>query len=223
MIKSLLRIIKLKIQFRELINISLFCNLLDGCKFEGNNYIGKFTTFRGTLGRYSYIGDHSTVFGRIGRYTSIASYVRVINGRHPFKSPYVSTSPMFYSNHSCVGKTYVDKQLYNEYVYVDEVNRIPVDIGNDCWIGLGAGLISGITIGNGAVVLSYALVTKDVEPYAIVGGVPARVLGYRYDMEIINKLNKICWWDKNPEWIKEKSAEFVNIDEFVNLLRDGVE
>ena len=85
-------------------------------------------------------------------------------------------------------------------------------IGSDCWIGTGVFLVGGIVIGNGAVVLAGAVVTKDVPPYAIVGGVPARILRYRYDEETINFLLGIHWWDNDKEWFLKHWELLSDID-----------
>lgn len=89
-------------------------------------------------------------------------------------------------------------------------------IGNDCWIGYKSSIISGVTIGDGAVVLAKALVTKDVPPYAIVGGVPAKIIGYRYTQDQINKLLAIKWWNWPLNKIKENSNLFLDLDKFIN-------
>ena len=78
-----------------------------------------------------------------------------------------------------------------------------VNIGNDCWIGQHVFIVGGVTIGDGAVVYAGAVVTKDVPPYAIVGGVPARIIRYRYDQETIDWLLRIKWWEHDIEWFEE--------------------
>lgn len=88
----------------------------------------------------------------------------------------------------------------------------PVTIGNDCWIGQRAILIGGITIGDGAVVMAGAVVTKDVPPYAMVGGVPAKIIKYRYDEETIDFLLKAQWWNRPIEWLKENHALLCDIE-----------
>ena len=95
---------------------------------------------------------------------------------------------------------------------VDDDNSIDVQIGNDCWIGEGAFLVGGIHIGDGAVVLARAVVTHDVEPYAIVGGVPARVIGYRYDKETIKFLLHRKWWDESEDWLRENWKLLTDIE-----------
>jgi acetyltransferase-like isoleucine patch superfamily enzyme len=89
---------------------------------------------------------------------------------------------------------------------IDSVSKGPVIIGNDVWVCVGATILSGVTIGDGAIVAAGSVVTQDVPPYAIVGGVPARVLRFRYSKEQIKKLLDISWW----KWSDQKIAD--NID-----------
>ena len=87
-------------------------------------------------------------------------------------------------------------------------------VGNDVWIGHGATIMMGVTIHNGAVIGTNALVTKDVPPYAIVGGVPAKIIGYRFDEETIEKLQRIRWWEWPSEVISERKNDFFNTEKF---------
>ena len=144
-------------------------------KIESNSY------FDGEMGFGSYSGTNFWFVGRIGRFTSIANNVSSNPYVHPIEPPYVSTSPMFFSVLRQNGHTFTNEQLFTE-------SRDPVVIGNDCWIGQSVFMTGGIKIGDGAVVLAGAVVTKDVPPYAIVGGVPAKVIRYRYDEETIKFL-----------------------------------
>ena len=200
------------------VKFGLFSRIGDNSSFEGDNRVGKLSFVWGAVGHYSYFGDNVVFMGSVGRFTSISSNVHVINGRHPLNAPFVSTSPMFYSIKTPVGHSFVQEHLFDEYLYADEESKFPVKVGSDCWIGFGASIIGGVTIGDGAVILANATVTKDVPPYAIVGGVPAKVLGYRYDDLTIEKLLAFKWWDKDINWIKENSCLFSNINDFIALL-----
>ena len=205
------------------VRIGFLSRILQPSFFEGNNRVGKFSVFKGEMGAYSYMGDNSIILGKVGRYTSIADRVHVIYGRHPIKAPFVSTHPVFYSTLSVVGKTFVNKQFFDEYRYVsvveDEHDKKEYSsiIGNDCWIGEGASIIGGLSIGDGAVVLANATVTKDVPPYAIVAGVPAQIIGYRYDKETIQSLLEIQWWNREESELKEKALLFSDLEQFLHI------
>lgn len=170
---------------------------------EGLHFFGKGSYFRGFLGRGSYIGQNTGLEAWIGRYTSIAPEVTSNPGVHPFKAPYVTTSPIFYLKDALKGYTYADHNTVEEYKFADKEHRYAVVIGNDVWIQQRVFLCGGVTIGDGAVILAGSVVTKDVEPYAIVGGVPAKVVGYRFDEETIEFLKEIQWWNFPEKWLKE--------------------
>ena len=189
--------------------------IFSGSSFEGYNKIHKNTFFKGIIGICSYIGQDSKVYGKVGRFTSIGAGVEVITGVHPYKAPFVSTSPLFISDRNQTGLVIVEENKLDELRYADEANRYEVVIGNDCWIGYKASIISGVTIGDGAVVLSHALVTKDVPPYAIVGGIPAKIIGYRYEEKQIESLLKIKWWNFPLSNIIENKDLFLDIDKFI--------
>lgn len=138
-------------------------------------------------------------------------------GSHP-TSVFVSIHPAFYSIRKQSGFTYVDKEKFSDFQYIDTDSKISVDIGNDVWIGSGVKIMEGVTIGDGAVVAAGAIVTKDVPPYAIVGGVPAKVLKYRFEKDEIEKLLEIRWWDKGEAWIKEHVEEFEDIKVFLKMM-----
>lgn len=155
------------------------------------------------LGAYSYIsGPGSYVDGaKIGKHCSIARYVTLGVTGHNYN--WVSTSAAF-----------IDRTLdiNNTPPHVPQKN--PVIIGNDVWIGMYAIVNRGIKIGDGAVVASGAVVTKDVPPYAIVGGNPAKIIKYRFSPEIIENLLEIKWWDWDESLIKSRVDDFYNIEQF---------
>ena len=90
-------------------------------------------------------------------------------------------------------------------------NKGDIVIGNDVWIGSRATILEGVNIGDGVVVAAGAVVTKDVPPYAIVGGVPARIIRYRFDEETIQNLLKMKWWEKDQEWIQNHADDFDDV------------
>ncbi|MDO3693631.1 hypothetical protein QVZ41_02055 [Wenyingzhuangia sp. chi5] len=167
------------------------------------NKLYKNSRFNGQLGYGSYIQCDSDIIG---------SFVKVNLVKHPFEVPYVSTSPSFVSLRKQNGSTYVDKQYFEEIRYADSNNKHVVFIGHDCWIGQGFFIVGGVTIGNGAMVLTHGVVTKDVPLYAIVGGGPAKVLKYRYDEETIKFLLEFEWWNKDEEWLKQNIHKMYNIE-----------
>lgn len=173
--------------------------------FEGANSIWSGSYFKGKMGYGSYIMQDCSIEGNIGRFCSIAADVKVALGTHPIEAPYATTSPMFFSTKKQTGSTFAKKQMFNEM-------HLPITIGNDCWIGQRAFIVGGVTIGNGAVVLAGAVVTKDVPPYAIVGGVPAKIIKYRYDEETIDFLLEKEWWNMPIEWLKNNSELLCDIN-----------
>ena len=91
----------------------------------------------------------------------------------------------------------------------------PINIGNDVWIGEKAFIIDGVTIGNGAIIGACSVVTKDVPDYAIMAGNPARLKRFRFEREVIEKLNKIKWWNWDEEIIRANLLDFLNINSFI--------
>ena len=205
MLKRLIVYILLKLKWRGKLRFKWSDHIGYHSIFEGMNQIHSNVWFYGYLGYSSYIGEHSSLSGEIGKFTSIAPYVRCNPGKHPYTYPFVSTAPCFFSLNSGLSQssgTFATHQKFNELSCFNEEKKYAIKIGNDCWIGEGAFIVGGVKISDGAVVLAHAVVTRDIPPYAIVGGVPAKILRYRYSQEDIEFLLKIKWWDNTPEWFK---------------------
>ena len=183
--------------------------------FGGYNVIGNNSFFAGEIGYGSYIGSNCTIYGNIGGFCSIADRVNVVVGNHPTRS-FISTHPAFFSTKQQAGFTFVDEQRYEETRYSNGHDLISIE--NDVWIGYGAMIFSGVTIHNGAVVAAGSIVTKDVPPYAIVAGVPAKIIRYRFTEDQIKKLEALKWWDKSPVWIKENAKYFDDIDQNLEII-----
>lgn len=192
-------------------------HVVRGSTFEGENLIGRNTFFQGKIGRGSYIGQNCLIRGKVGRYCSIGNNVRTVIGIHPTEK-FVSTHPCFFSTAKQAGFTYVDKDSFKEIKYADnEKNHIV--IGNDVWIGEGVSIIGGVTIGDGAIIGACSLVNKDVPPYTIVGGVPAKKIRNRFSDEQVNALLKIRWWDFSESEILEQTNNYRDIDRFLEFYK----
>ncbi len=216
MFKRILLYFYHKIKHRHLVKFWLSSYMSHQCQFEGMNMVGRGAHYFGHLGYGSEIGDGCFLSADIGKFSSIGSRCKFTNAMHPYKYPYVTTSSLFYSINgykSPTGKSFAKKQTFEEFKYYDMERKIVNKIGSDVWIGLDVNLIGGVEIGDGAVVLSRAVVTKDVPPYAIVGGIPAKVIGYRYDEETISFLQKIQWWNNSEEWFRENWKLLNSLDD----------
>lgn len=162
------------------------------------------------IGDLSYVARNSVINRTtIGKFTCIGPGVFCGLGNHP-KSSMITMHPLFYSIKSSMRYNLSDKNYFEEYK--------TITIGNDVWIGARAIIIDGVTINDGALIAAGAVVTKDVPAYAVVGGVPAKIIKYRFDKLVIEKLLKFKWWDKDYEWIKSNYKTFHNIDEFINMI-----
>ncbi|MEA2019854.1 MAG: CatB-related O-acetyltransferase [Campylobacterota bacterium] len=154
-----------------------------------------------TKGGGSFINSKST----IGKYCSIGMYAMIGPGQHPIN--FLSTSSFQYLPHAYL--------LENDNIAEFESHKACC-IGNDVWIGVSAIVQDGVNIGDGAIIGSNAVVTKDIPPYAIAVGVPAKIIKYRFTEDIIEKLLDLKWWDLDIESIKK--LPFSNIQECIGKL-----
>lgn len=214
----LLKRIVIKIRYGKRIKLGKKTNISFQSSFECNNYVGDYSYFRGEMGKYSYIGAHSSLCAKIGRFCSIGKRVHTVNGFHPSKR-IVSTSPAIYSTHNYLIGSLTEEDFYDEEYRFATSNNEDVEIGNDVWIGEGAILLAGIKIGDGAIIAAGAVVCKDVEPYSIVGGVPAKEIRKRFPKTSIELLLRLKWWDKPDDWIKENILLFQDIEIFDKCFR----
>ncbi len=184
---------------------------------EGNNYLADYSYIDNSqIGYASYIGAYTRLDKAIiGKYTSIGPNVRIISGQHPTHK-FVSTHPAFYSKDHSIGLNYVDKQLFEEFRYVQD--GVSIKVGNDVWIGDGVKIMEGVTIADGTIVASAAMVVKDTEPYSIIGGVPAKVISYRFEQDKIDFLLNLKWWNKKEKWIKDNAKYFDDIDKLMEKI-----
>lgn len=151
------------------------------------------------IAKYSYCGPGSHIVNTdIGAFCSISDHVFIGGAEHP--SNRISTSPVFQKEkHSGPKKRFARFSVPTTKTTV---------IGNDVWVGHNVTIKQGVVVGDGAIIGSNALVTKDVPPYAIVGGVPAKIIKYRFPEEVINELLKTEWWNLSDEEISKKVSLF---------------
>jgi acetyltransferase-like isoleucine patch superfamily enzyme len=167
-----------------------------------------------TIGSFSYINSGTTIFygTKIGRFCSIGKNSEIGPVDHPLE--WLSSSPIQYNI----------KEHFPHYLdYCDDFPQVKITrpsqtiIGNDVWIGSLVVIKRGVTIGDGAVVASGAVVVGDVPPYAIVGGVPAKIIRYRFDSDIIEKLLELQWWNRDLQELS--GIQFDNIKKAIIQLK----
>lgn len=160
-----------------------------------------------TVGDYTYFSRNALVANTtIGKFCSIGPNLCCGQGLHPTTG--ISTHPMFYSPAMQNGVTLSPKSQFTETKHTT--------IGNDVYIGANVFILDGVVIGDGAVVGAGAVVTRDVPPYAVAVGVPARVVKYRFDPETIQKLLQRQWWNDPDSKLPQVAKQFWNVDDFLS-------
>ncbi len=169
-------------------------NYFQNVKLDDFSYSGQFCIFQNV---------------EIGKFSNIAAMVRIGPTDHPMERP---TLHHFTYRRVMYGLDSKDDEQFFEWRASQKTY-----IGHDTWIGHGAIIMPGVRIGNGAVIGSGAIVTKDVDPYTVVVGIPAKPIKKRFDKEVVEKLEAIKWWDWSYETIKERIDDFtLPINAFVD-------
>ncbi|MGU8897259.1 CatB-related O-acetyltransferase [Clostridium perfringens] len=209
----------LKIKFKKKCIIKKNVVIDKNVKLEGGNKICMNSqVLNSSIGFGTYIGENCFIKNtKIGRYSCLAKNIITISGAHP-SSKFVSIHPAFYSIAKQSGFTYVRKNKFEEFKYIDKKNRISVIIGNDVWIGEGVKIMEGVTIGDGAIIAAGSIVTKNIKEYSVVGGIPARYIKSRFTEKEIKFLLDLKWWDRGKEWINTNADKFEDIEILINNL-----
>ena len=156
----------------------------------GEHCIAEETAF----GDYTYLfGSNDVIFATLGKFNSIATGVRINPVNHPMRERVAAHHLTYRAAHYGLGE--------DDPSIIQWRRARPVLTGNDVWIGYEAVVLAGVTIGDGAIIAARAVVTQDIPPYTIVGGVPARPIRKRFSEPEIQQLLALRWWDWPPEQI----------------------
>ena len=187
----------------------LTAQILD-CNFEKNVRIFENTKMvNAQVGAYSYIQSQGRIFNcQIGKFCSIAASVSIAPGIHDMN--FVTTHPSLVQKTTPLPKVFARKD--------NSITSKKVTIGHDVWIGEKVVILDGVNIGNGAVIASGAIVTKDVEAYAVVGGVPAKHIKYRFDEQTVVLIQNSQWWNYTDEWFQENANLMLDTNKFIQYL-----
>lgn len=183
--------------------VSLFAIVSANTKVDKTAYI-----YRGVKAKGSVIGSHTYIAANteienaeIGNYCSIADHCRIGMSGHSLN--YLSTSPIFTQKTNALQECWIKKDVFE---HKSEEER--VYLGNDVWVGSHVLINGGVHVGDGACIAAGAVVVKDVPPYAVVGGVPAKVIKYRFTPDIIDFLLTNKWWTLNEKTLKNNLLIF---------------
>lgn len=177
----------------------------EGCQIGAWSEIGERTKLSEvTMGDYSYIcNDGDMIYTTVGRFCSIAAHARINPGNHPLERAAL---------HHFTYRSDIFDLGEEDPSFFDWRRESHVTIGNDVWVGHGVSVMPGITIGDGAAIGSGAVVTKDVEPFTIVVGVPSKPVRKRFDEETCAKLSALKWWDWPHDVLKKRMKDFRALD-----------
>lgn len=185
--------------------------------FGGNQKIGVGTNIKNSSIDFgSYIGKNCSLESiKIGKYCSLGNNIKVIGGTHPLD--YISTHPFSHSlGLKKEGFDFKNIVLFNCFKSFTE--KYVIEIENDVWIGDNVLIMGGIKIGNGAVIGAGAVITKNVEPYSVVCGVPGKIIKYRFSKDEIKLLEDFKWWNNDISWLEENVNYFENFKKFKEII-----
>lgn len=176
-------------------DISRDVSIAEHCKIRGCKITGKVTVGK----RTSLWGPDISIYGvvngvDIGRYCSVGQGVLIYEYNHKTHSP---------------SSYFVNQNIFSGSMRDDITSKGKVSIGNDVWIGARAIVLSGISVGDGAIIGAGSVVAHDILPYSIVAGNPAKVIGYRFEQVVVDALLILKWWDY-PEKIIRQNKDFFN-------------
>lgn len=194
---------KRKVKLRVTNNVTLgYQSRTIRSEFDEYCKLGEFNLIVDSKLKYmTYTADNVLIINTtVGSYCSIGNGVKIGLGIHP--TSFVSTHPGFYSTMLKSGRTFAKENTFNE--------SRAVEVGHDVWIGSNAFISDGIKVGHGAIIAAGSVVTKDVKPYEIVGGVPAKHIKYRFSENIVSQLLDLQWWNMNADFIESNLVELFN-------------
>lgn len=199
------------------VNIGRNCIIDNKSYYEGYNTLqDNVHVLKSHIGKGTYIANDSRITAaKIGRFCAIGGNVKTGFGIHPTEK-FVSIHPAFYSLQNQTSLSFSKKQMFEEHKYIDKNKKYFCEIGNDVWIGNNVMIMDGVQIGHGAIVASGAIVTKNVAPYTIIGGIPAKEIKKRFTNEQIQHLLNIKWWNWDVDKLKDNADLFENIEYLLN-------
>jgi len=180
--------------------ISADYQVIDSVFEKNNRLFGPGKIAHSHLGSFTYLQSNTNIAHcKMGRYCSVGPNTLIANGIHP--TDFISSHPLFYSEFPF----WPEAGFSNEKIIEQHKEVI---IGHDVWIGANCYLNDGLTIGTGSIIAAGSIVVKDVPPYAIVGGVPAKVIRFRFSESVISKLMESKWWELDLTQLKKVESFF---------------
>ncbi|MFZ7121510.1 MAG: CatB-related O-acetyltransferase [Eubacteriaceae bacterium] len=206
-IKEYILLMKLRVRFP---NCKIYSYLIGSSSKIGNKVIIMHNSVihnNCIIEDYSYINTNTVVgYAHIGKFCSIGCNCQIGIHNHPIN--YVSTSPY----------TYGKDNIFDEPSFYEDFQNKTI-VGNDCWIGSNVIIMQGVKIGDGAIIAAGSVVTKNVEPYGIVAGVPSKLINKRFDQPEIDYLLKLKWWDMDIDNIKKYKDMFINKENWFSFIK----